>query len=238
MPIARRSRRPLPDRPRHRRKPQRAAPVGARHVPAGPRCGAARRHRLGTGAHLPRDRPRAVVERRHHRRLDGAAALGRRDRGVGGRARPRAGRQRRRRGPAADPRRRRPPRPPGRAHPLRPRGDHRRDRPPRYRGGPLRSGADRRSTRPPSSAAHSLPPREAGRIAYNRCESWFGLGRTDRCRELIEETAPFFSRAFPARSLPRTSAQGALPAAGRRSRAGRRDRPPGRRSAWRRRQFL
>ena len=42
-------------------------------------------------------------------------------------------------------------------------------------------------------APGNLPPREAGRIAYNRCESWFGLGRTDRCRELIEETAPLFS---------------------------------------------
>ncbi len=45
--------------------------------------------------------------------------------------------------------------------------------------------------------AGNLPPREAGRIAYNRCESWFGLGRTDRCRELIEETAPLFSKAYP-----------------------------------------
>lgn len=42
-----------------------------------------------------------------------------------------------------------------------------------------------------------LPPREAGRIAYNRCESWFGLGRTDRCRQLIEETASLFSKAYP-----------------------------------------
>ena len=46
-------------------------------------------------------------------------------------------------------------------------------------------------------AAVSLPPREAGRVAYNRCESWFGLGRTDRCRALIEETAPLFSETFP-----------------------------------------
>ncbi len=43
----------------------------------------------------------------------------------------------------------------------------------------------------------NLPPREAGRIAYNRCESWFGLGRTDRCRQLIEETAPLFSKEYP-----------------------------------------
>ena len=46
-------------------------------------------------------------------------------------------------------------------------------------------------------APGSLPPREAGRIAYNRCESWFGLGRTDRCRELIEETAALFSKDYP-----------------------------------------
>ena len=46
-------------------------------------------------------------------------------------------------------------------------------------------------------APGTLPPREAGRIAYNRCESWFGLGRTDRCRALIDETAPLFSRAYP-----------------------------------------
>ena len=46
-------------------------------------------------------------------------------------------------------------------------------------------------------ALADLPPREAGRIAYNRCESWFGLGRTDRCRELIEETASLFCEAFP-----------------------------------------
>lgn len=46
-------------------------------------------------------------------------------------------------------------------------------------------------------APGNLPPREAGRIAYNRCESWFGLGRTDRCRELIEETASLFSATFP-----------------------------------------
>ncbi len=46
-------------------------------------------------------------------------------------------------------------------------------------------------------APSSLPRREVGRIAYNRCESWFGLGRTDRCRELIEETAPLFSTAYP-----------------------------------------
>ncbi len=46
-------------------------------------------------------------------------------------------------------------------------------------------------------APGNLPPREAGRIAYNRCESWFGLGRTDRCRAIIEETASLFSEAFP-----------------------------------------
>jgi tetratricopeptide (TPR) repeat protein len=46
-------------------------------------------------------------------------------------------------------------------------------------------------------APGNLPPREAGRIAYNRCESWFGLGRTDRCRELIEESASLFSKKFP-----------------------------------------
>ena len=43
----------------------------------------------------------------------------------------------------------------------------------------------------------NLPPREAGRIAYNRCESWFGLGRTDRCLQLIEESASLFSKEFP-----------------------------------------
>ena len=43
----------------------------------------------------------------------------------------------------------------------------------------------------------NLPPREAGRIAYNRCESWFGLGDTDRCLRLIEETASLFSDTFP-----------------------------------------
>ncbi len=45
--------------------------------------------------------------------------------------------------------------------------------------------------------AANLPRREAGRIAYNRCESWFGLGRTDRCLQLIAETAPLFSRDYP-----------------------------------------
>ena len=43
----------------------------------------------------------------------------------------------------------------------------------------------------------NLPPREAGRIAYNRCESWFGLGRADRCLQLIEESASRFSEKFP-----------------------------------------
>ncbi len=45
--------------------------------------------------------------------------------------------------------------------------------------------------------AANLPPREAGRIAYNRCESWFGLGRTDRCLQLINETAALFSETYP-----------------------------------------
>ncbi len=53
-------------------------------------------------------------------------------------------------------------------------------------------------------APGNLPPREAGRIAYNRCESWFGLGRTDRCRQLIEETASLFSKDYP-RDLFRVS---------------------------------
>ncbi len=43
----------------------------------------------------------------------------------------------------------------------------------------------------------NLPRREAGHIAYNRCESWFGLARTDRCLQLIAETAPLFSLTFP-----------------------------------------
>ena len=46
-------------------------------------------------------------------------------------------------------------------------------------------------------APGNLPAREAGRIAYNRCESWFGLGRTDRCRALIDETASLFSKTYP-----------------------------------------
>ena len=42
-----------------------------------------------------------------------------------------------------------------------------------------------------------LAPREIGRIAHNRCEALFGLGRCDDCLKLIEETAPLFSDEFP-----------------------------------------
>ncbi len=42
-----------------------------------------------------------------------------------------------------------------------------------------------------------LPPRETGRIAYNRCEALFGLGKADECMALIEQSLPLFSSDFP-----------------------------------------
>ena len=46
-------------------------------------------------------------------------------------------------------------------------------------------------------AVDLLPRREPGRIALNRCESLFALGRIDECERLIDQSEPLVSNDFP-----------------------------------------